>query len=81
MKLFSTYHCLNLIKTMNFQNEFYTLQPNFLKFYKKKLFTDVTLVADDSVSFDAHRVVLSAHSPILEGLLSISDQETPTNVL
>lgn len=66
---------------MNFQNEFYTMQPNFSKFYQKKLFADVTLVADDLVSFDAHRVVLSAHSPILEGLLSISDQETPTNVL
>lgn len=40
--------------------------------YQEKFFTDVTLVSDDMVQFQAHRTVLSAASPTFMKLLMIN---------
>jgi len=41
----------------------------FSKYLVKECFTDVTLVSDDLWKFAAHRIILSAASPVLEELL------------
>ena len=61
---------------MNFKDENNSLQISISKFYQKKLFTDVTIVGDDLVYFDVHRVIVSAYSHVLEGLLSARNQES-----
>ena len=40
--------------------------------HTEKYFSDVTLVSDDLVQTEAHRIILSASSPLLKSLLSIS---------
>ena len=37
--------------------------------YPKGKFTDVTLVSDDQIQFEAHKFVLSACSPVVKNLL------------
>ena len=37
--------------------------------FEDKSFTDVTLVSDDQIPFQAHRYVLSAFSPVLKNIL------------
>ena len=37
--------------------------------FENKSFTDVTLVSDDQIPFQAHRFVLSAFSPVLKNIL------------
>ena len=44
----------------------------FSKYQTKECFTDVTLVSDDLWKFAAHRIILSAASPVLESLLMSS---------
>ena len=56
--------------------------PNhFAETYKELLeeniFSDVTLVSDDQVYFQAHRIVLSACSPVLKHLLLTDPQAHP----
>ena len=41
----------------------------FSKYLAKEFFTDVTLVSDDLQKFEAHKIILSAASPVLEKLL------------
>ena len=40
--------------------------------HSEKYFSDVTLVSDDLVQTEAHRIILSASSPLLKSLLTIS---------
>ena len=40
--------------------------------HSEKYFSDVTLVSDDLVQTEAHRIILSASSPLLKTLLTIS---------
>ena len=40
--------------------------------HTEKYFSDLTLVSDDLVQTEAHRIILSASSPLLKSLLSIS---------
>ena len=40
--------------------------------HSEKYFSDVTLVSDDLVQTEAHRIILSASSPLLKSLLMIS---------
>ena len=40
--------------------------------HNEKYFADVTLVSDDLVQTEAHRIILSASSPLLKSLLTIS---------
>ena len=52
-----------------FQNHLNDRSKNL---YYEKLFTDVTLVSDDMVQFQAHRTVLSTASPTFMKLLMIN---------
>ena len=45
------------------------LQHVFKKYVSKGHFCDVTLVSDDYQQFRAHKLLLAAHSPVLEALL------------
>ena len=45
--------------------------------YNEKLFSDVTLVSDDLVQFQAHKTVLAAASPTFSSLLQINSQAMP----
>lgn len=45
------------------------LQLNLKDFSEETRFTDVTLVSDEKVSFEAHKCILAACSPILKDLL------------
>ena len=40
--------------------------------HSEKYFSDVTLVSDDLLQTEAHRIILSASSPLLKSLLTIS---------
>ena len=42
------------------------------------LFTDVTLVCDDQIGFEAHKIILSSCSEIFRNLLMISNDPNPT---
>ena len=42
---------------------------NFVKFFTEQTFADVTLVSDEQIPFQAHKVVLSVYSPVLKDLL------------
>ena len=58
-----------------------TLQNAVSKYVMKEQFCDVTLVSDDFHQFPAHKIVLSAFSPVLEKLLLSSNQKTDQTVL
>ena len=58
-----------------------TLQNAVSKYVMKEQFCDVTLVSDDFHQFPAHKIVLSAFSPVLEKLLLSSNQNTDQTVL
>ena len=45
------------------------------------LFTDVTLVCDDQIELDAHKIILSSCSEIFRNLLMISNDPNPTILL
>ena len=47
-----------------------TLQNAVSKYVMKKQFCDVTLVSDDFHHFPAHKIVLSAFSPVHSKLMS-----------
>ena len=59
----------------------FTLQNAVSKYVLKEQFCDVTLVSDDFHKFPAHKIVLSAFSPVLEKLLLSSNQKTDHTVL
>merc|ERR1719318_693537 len=46
-------------------------------FYTETSYTDVTLVSDDQIQFQAHKFVLSACSPILKNLLLNNPHSRP----
>ena len=48
------------------------LQRVLSKYVRKENFTDVTLVSDDFQTFRAHKLVVSAYSPVLERLLLLN---------
>ena len=48
------------------------------KIFEESLFPDVTLVGDDQHPIEAHRIILSAHSSILENALSENKTAKPT---
>ena len=58
-----------------------TLQNAVSKYVMREQFCDVTLVSDDFHQFPAHKIVLSAFSPILEKLLISSNQKNDQTVL
>ena len=58
------------------------LQHVFKKYVSKGHFCDVTLVSDDYQQFRAHKLLLAAHSPVLEALLlSCPQQDSSHTVL
>ena len=58
-----------------------TLEKALLKYVSKEVFCDVTLVSDDLQQFPAHKLVLGAHSPVLESLLLSLKQNNENTVL
>ena len=48
------------------------------KIFEESAFPDVTLVGDDEFSIQAHRIILSAHSSVLERALIESKSTKPT---
>ena len=58
-----------------------TLEKALLKYVNKEAFCDVTLVSDDLQQFPAHKLVLAAHSPVLESLLLSLKQNNENTVL
>ena len=58
-----------------------TLQNAVSKYVMREQFCDVTLVSDDFHQFPAHKIVLSAFSPVLEKLLLSSNQKSDQTVL
>ena len=57
------------------------LKKALTKYVSKEVFCDVTLVSDDLQQFPAHKVVLGAHSPVLETLLLSLKQNNDNTVL
>ena len=57
------------------------IEKALLKYVSKELFCDVTLVSDDLQQFPAHKLVLGAHSPVLETLLLSLKQNNDNTVL
>merc|ERR1712126_380164 len=53
----------------------------FSKYLTKECFTDVTLVSDDLWKFAAHRIILSAASPVLESLLMSCTQMNESHTI
>jgi len=49
----------------------------FKNLYEENTFTDVTLVSDDNIQFQAHKLVLGACSPILKELLQANPHSHP----
>ena len=58
-----------------------TFEKALLKYVNKEAFCDVTLVSDDLQQFPAHKLVLAAHSPVLESLLLSLKQNNDNTVL
>ena len=46
-----------------------TQKSSLSEMFKEKIFSDVTLVSDDQIPFQAHRYVLSAFSSVLKDIL------------
>ena len=46
--------------------------------FEANMFTDITLVGDDHIPIEAHRVILSAHSSVLREKISKSSSARPT---
>ena len=53
------------------------LAATFQNMYNEKSFTDVTLVCDDQVQFDAHKIVLSSCSSVLRKILEDNPHPNP----
>ena len=45
------------------------LQQLFENLYKEESYADVTLVSSDQIEFKAHKIVLSACSPVLKKVI------------
>ena len=54
------------------------LRKALRKIFEKNSFPDVTLVGDDDFPIEAHRLILSAHSSVLENAITESKSEKPT---
>ena len=52
------------------------VQQTFEDLYNNRNFSDVTLVTDDLVQIQAHRIVLSSASTLFEQLLMINSNST-----
>ena len=53
------------------------LQRLFEKLYKEESYADVTLVSEDQIQFKAHKIVLSACSPVLKRIIDDSPTDRP----
>ena len=53
------------------------IKSSFQDLYNKKTFTDVTLVCDDQTQLTAHKIVLSACSPMFMKMLQMSPDPNP----
>ena len=49
----------------------------FLNLYNKNIFSDVTLVCDDQIQLNAHKLVLSTCSPVFENILLTNPHDHP----
>ena len=53
------------------------LQHLFENLYKEESYADVTLVSSDQIEFKAHRIVLSACSPVLKKVIDNNPRYQP----
>jgi len=67
----------NKMKNINWKNHKENLIKTLSGFEDRNFLQDVTLVGDDQLSFKAHRLILSACSPILKDILKhVNENET-----
>ena len=63
--------------TLNWQSFSEHFQSMFKDLHHKGIYSDVTLVSDDQTQFKAHRIILSACSPVLRKIVDINPSQHP----
>ena len=63
--------------TLNWQTFSEHLQWMFKDLYQEGRHTDVTLVSDDQTQFKAHKIVLSACSPVFKKIIDSNPSQHP----
>ena len=63
--------------TLNWNSFTDHLQLMFKDLYEEGKHSDVTLVCDDQTQFKAHKVVLSAWSPIIKKIIDTNPSQHP----
>ena len=63
--------------TLNWQTFSEHLQLMFKDLYQEGRYTDVTLVSDDQTQFKAHKIVLSACSPVFKKIIDSNPSQHP----
>merc|ERR1719397_1125977 len=63
--------------TLNWQTFSEHLLIMFKEFYNEKRYADVTLVSDDQTQFKAHKIVLSACSPVFKKIIDNNPSQHP----
>ena len=63
--------------TLNWQTFSEHLQLMFKDLYQEGRYSDVTLVSDDQTQFKAHKIVLSACSPVFKKIIDSNPSQHP----
>ena len=63
--------------TLNWQTFSEHLQMMFKELYQEERYADVTLVSDDQTQFKAHKMVLSACSPVFKKIIDNNPSQHP----
>ena len=63
--------------TLNWHTFSEHLQLMFKDLYQEGRYTDVTLVSDDQTQFKAHKIVLSACSPVFKKIIDSNPSQHP----
>merc|ERR1711936_1374298 len=63
--------------TLNWHTFSEHLQVMFKDLYQEGRYTDVTLVSDDQTQFKAHKIVLSACSPVFKKIIDSNPSQHP----
>ena len=70
----NSFFCQLMMNTLSMDKFPIKLKSVFKKLLFNEAFSDVTLVTDDLTKLPAHKIVLSALSPVLETILSLTEQ-------
>ena len=63
--------------TLNWQTFSEHLKLMFKDLYQEGRYSDVTLVSDDQTQFKAHKIVLSACSPVFKKIIDSNPSQHP----